>query len=254
MGAYIAKSKSDDHGTPAEVWECVRRTFRCRAVDLDPAASRKHTAIVQARQKYFGPKWGSDGADLPWRGRVYNNPPYGREIPRFIKRARAEYHGKRAKGIIQLLPHRSAAWFLDDILPYATAICFIRGRLVFEGSIDPYPIDSVAVLWGARYKEAFREAFSKYVPRSPVKRAESTQAMKKRKGKRRRTWWVELGRPLGSVLDLEEARREPKQLELVPFPAERCAYRSQLDSLRCLSEEGHIGGHLMPQRLWENQA
>ncbi len=211
MGGYIAKAKTTDHGTPAEVAECARRAFRCRRFDLDPAASRWFVSIA-AREQYFGPDAGDiDGAAVAWWGRVYNNPPYGREIPRWVRRAREETEACRTRGVIQLLPFRAANWFLDDILGHATSICCIRGRLVFLGSIDPYPVDSLVVLWGDEYREDFAEAFGSYVPKSPVLRAESSAAAKKA-GRKRRTWMVSLTRPLGVVIDLDAARAGQEEL------------------------------------------
>jgi hypothetical protein len=212
MSAYIAPAKTTDHGTPAEVWECVRRTFRCRAVDLDPAASKRHR-MIQARRQFFGPDVdGIDGATQDWRGRVYNNPPYAREVPRFVTQARAETEAGRARGVIQLLPFRAANWFLDDILGGASMICPIRGRLVFLGSIDPYPVDSLAVLWGDEFRDSFAQFFGAYVPKAQVLRSESAKAAKAAGRKRRRTWWVQLTRPLGVVVDLKAARRGKEAL------------------------------------------
>jgi hypothetical protein len=108
--------------------------------------------------------------------------------------------------VIQLLPFRAANWFLDDILGGASALCCFRGRLVFLGSIDPYPVDSMAVLWGDEYREAFREAFSAYVPRAKVCRAESAKTAEAAGRKRRRIRWATLTRPLGVVIDLKQAR------------------------------------------------
>jgi hypothetical protein len=164
--------------------------------------------MIKARREVFGPEVdGIDGASVEWHGRAYNNPPYGREIPRFTDRARLEHESGRASGIIQLLPFRAAGWFLDTILAAATAMVPIRGRLVFLGSLDSYPVDSMAVLWGREYKATFREAFCEYVPRSPVCRAEPIKAMKKAGRVRRRVRWVPLSRPLGRFVDLEKARR-----------------------------------------------
>lgn len=205
MSGYIAAAKSVDHGTPLEVAECARRAFRCRRFDLDPAASKRHKSI-DARKVHYGPECGHiDGAAVKWHGRTYSNPPYGREIPRWTARARVESEAGRAN-VIQLLPFRAANWFLNDILGGASMMCAIRGRLVFLGSIDPYPVDSLVVLWGDEYRESFYEAFGAFVPRSKVCRAESVKAAKKAGRKNRRVKWVRLTRPLGVVVDLKMAR------------------------------------------------
>ena len=44
-----------------------------------------------------------DGLSLPWRGTVFLNPPYGRELPVWISKARSEVGSENAKTAVALI-------------------------------------------------------------------------------------------------------------------------------------------------------
>lgn len=103
--------------TPPEVFESLGLTF-----DLDPAAPAGGVPWVPAR-RYFTRE--DDGLTQPWRGRVWLNPPYGRQTPLWLERL-AE-HGD---GIALVFARSDTAWF-QAYAARATALCFIAGRLTF---------------------------------------------------------------------------------------------------------------------------
>ena len=82
--------------------------------------------------------------DKFWRGkRVFMNPPYGRNISQFIKKAWRERNN--AELIVMLLPARTdTKYFHEYILPYCE-IRFVKGRLKFldennqEKDAAPFP-------------------------------------------------------------------------------------------------------------------
>jgi len=67
------------------------------------------------------------GLDLPWRGRVWLNPPYGKEAIPWLKKL-AE-HGN---GIAILFARTETQMFFDYVWSKAHGILFIRGRLHFH--------------------------------------------------------------------------------------------------------------------------
>ena len=81
---------------------------------------------------------------VSWTGkRVFCNPPYGPEIPKFLERA------PEAELAVFLLPARTdTRWFHDLVLPSATEIRFIRGRLKFGESQNSAPFPSMVVVFG----------------------------------------------------------------------------------------------------------
>ena len=77
-----------------------------------------------------------------WEGhRVFCNPPYER-IGKWLLRA------KDAPITVYLIPARTdVKWFHEIVLPYASEIRFIKGRLKFGGSKNPAPFPSMIVVF-----------------------------------------------------------------------------------------------------------
>ena len=69
-----------------------------------------------------------DGLKQEWRGRVWLNPPYGREAMPFFERMVSHRPG----GIALVFARTDTALWQDFIFPHATSILFIRGRLRFH--------------------------------------------------------------------------------------------------------------------------
>lgn len=81
------------------------------------------------------------------RGAVYLNPPYSRGLQaRFIRKAWEE--SKRGITVTCLIPARpdTALWH-DVILPRASEIRFVRGRLRFVGAAAGAPFPSAVVVF-----------------------------------------------------------------------------------------------------------
>lgn len=97
-----------------------------------------------------------DGLAQPWTGRVWCNPPFGREAVKWLRRC-AE-HGNA----IALVPARTeTAMFYECVWDRADAVLFLRGRPHFhyvDGSRAPYnsgaPICLIA--YGAGNADALR--------------------------------------------------------------------------------------------------
>lgn len=80
--------------------------------------------------RYFTPEM--DGLKQEWTGVCWMNPPYGREIGKWIKKAYESARDNLAT-VVCLLPARTdTAWYHDYILPHAH-VEFVRGRLKFGG-------------------------------------------------------------------------------------------------------------------------
>lgn len=75
--------------------------------------------------------------------RVFCNPPYGPEIPKFLKR------WVEAELAVFLIPARTdTRWFHEICLPSAREIRFIKGRLRFGEGKHPAPFPSMVVVFG----------------------------------------------------------------------------------------------------------
>jgi len=69
---------------------------------------------------------GDDGLRDLWTGRVWLNPPYGKEAPPFMAKL-AEY----GRGTALLFARTETGMWHEHIWPKATAILFLRGRVSF---------------------------------------------------------------------------------------------------------------------------
>lgn len=73
------------------------------------------------------------------------NPPYGREIGKWVKKAAESARGGAT--VACLLPARTdTRWWHEWVIPYAE-VRFLRGRLKFGGSNNWAPFPSALVIF-----------------------------------------------------------------------------------------------------------
>lgn len=86
----------------------------------------------------------SDGLALPWQGVCWMNPPYGREIGAWMRKA----HESACEGatVVCLVPARTdTAWW--HTWAVRGEIEFLRGRLKFGGSKNSAPFPCAVVVF-----------------------------------------------------------------------------------------------------------
>jgi phage N-6-adenine-methyltransferase len=107
--------------TPLDFFEEIQQEFH---LEIDVAASAENATL----NTYFDEQ--KDGLKQGWRGyRCWMNPPYGRGIGKWIKKAATS----GAEIVVCLLPARTdTRWFHDYIYGKAE-IRFLKGRLKFSG-------------------------------------------------------------------------------------------------------------------------
>lgn len=92
-----------------------------------------------------------DALEIDWRGEVvFCNPPYGKELERWVEKAMLAAQDGGAT-VVMVLPARTGnIWFHRYCLPHAE-IRFIKGRLNFQrGSVQAKmraPFDSMVVVF-----------------------------------------------------------------------------------------------------------
>jgi site-specific DNA-methyltransferase (adenine-specific) len=99
-------------------------------------------------ERYFD--LSTNGLKQDWSLEVcWMNPPYGREIGQWVKKAYSE--SLYGATVVCLLPARTdTAWWHDYVLPFAK-VTFIRGRLKFGNATNSAPFPSaVAVFYPPR--------------------------------------------------------------------------------------------------------
>lgn len=89
-----------------------------------------------------------NGLAMPWFGRVWLNPPYGRQMAEWV--ARLADHGD---GIALVFARTDTEAFHEIVWPKASALLFLRGRLHFhhvsgERAIHNSGAPSVLVAYG----------------------------------------------------------------------------------------------------------
>lgn len=92
--------------------------------DLDPCAANPQPWPCATRS-YVLPQ---DGLTLPWKGRVWLNPPYGDEAWAWLERLSDHPSG----GTALIFARTETKMFVSAVWSRATAILFIDGRLTFH--------------------------------------------------------------------------------------------------------------------------
>lgn len=121
--------------TPPELFEALALTF-----DLDPAAPPGGVPWVPAARHFSR---ADDGLTRPWHGRVWLNPPYGRDIGQWMDRL--AQHGD---GVALTFARTETKWF-RRAFAVATALCFIEKRLRFvaeDGQVAPWTAGAPSIL------------------------------------------------------------------------------------------------------------
>lgn len=116
-GHQSAAMLKDEWLTPPEI------IHACGPFDLDPAAPVVRPWDMAARHLTMH----DDGLTQPWNGRVWCNPPYGRDTQRWL--ARLADHGN---GIALMFARTETDMFFQHVWRKATSVLFIKGRLHFH--------------------------------------------------------------------------------------------------------------------------
>lgn len=87
------------------------------------------------------------GLREPWLPPTFVNPPYGRQIAKWVKRAYEQ--SQRGFAVVALLPSRTDTRWWHDYVMKADEIRFVRGRLHFDER-GPAPFPSAIVIWRPR--------------------------------------------------------------------------------------------------------
>ncbi len=152
-----AGNSSVHHGweTPSWLLECLSQALG--VIDLDPCASSHRTSRVQARVRFTAQ---DDGLSLTWAAKtVFLNPPYGRELGKWVTKARKEVETGHVRLAVALVPSRSdTRWWHAEIAGRAD-VWMLKGRLAFGDGMQSAPFPSAIIAWGATPEQ--RDALSR---------------------------------------------------------------------------------------------
>lgn len=126
-------SKTDQWATPQDFFDKLNEEF---GFTLDVCALPENAKC----SAFFSPQ--IDGLKQDWLGVCWCNPPYGRGIGAWIKKA------SEAKAtVVCLVPARTDTAWWHDYAMKADDIRFIRGRLKFGGSKNSAPFPSAVLVY-----------------------------------------------------------------------------------------------------------
>lgn len=134
----LMSSNTDEWATPKEFYKELDNEFH---FTLDPCATDENHKC----DKYYTKS--DDGLKQKWGGyRVFCNPPYGREIGKWVEKAYNE--NKNGTLVVMLLPARTDTRWFHDYIYNQHEIRFIKGRLKFNDGKQSAPFPSMLVIMG----------------------------------------------------------------------------------------------------------
>ena len=160
MNKVHYSSKSDEWQTPKELFDEYDKIYN---IQLDAAATKENALC----KNYFTKEDDALKQDWSKYKYIWLNPPFGRIISKFIKKAYEE--SLKNCIVVCLIPGRvDTSYFHNYILPYARII-YIRGRLKFinrllpsyrengDFKLSPAPFPSMIVIFGEKMMDKFRK-------------------------------------------------------------------------------------------------
>lgn len=137
-------SKTDNWSTPDSFYKLALEKYNINPI-LDVCADSQNT-----RCKLFYTKK-EDGLKQEWDKDFWMNPPYGRNIQHWIKKAYNSCVKYNVEGVM-LLPARTDTKWFHDYIYNKSEIHFIKGRLKFGDSKNSAPFPSILVIYRKRTK------------------------------------------------------------------------------------------------------
>lgn len=138
MNKVHFSSKTPEWETPWELFLELDTEFH---FTLDPCATEENAKcdIFYTQE--------DNGLSLPWFGRVFCNPPYGRVIAEWVRKAVMEVvNNSDVECVVLLLPARTdTKWFHEYIYNHHE-IRFLQGRVRFGESEAGAPFPSMVVI------------------------------------------------------------------------------------------------------------
>lgn len=138
-------SQQQDWSTPPEFFDERNAIFH---FDLDACADASNAKC----SRYYTKE--QDALNQRWEGTVFMNPPYGRQIADFMRKAYAE--SLLGATVVCLVPSRTDTnWWHRYAM--RGQIIYLRGRMRFEGAQSSAPFPSaIVIFWGGWLGRATR--------------------------------------------------------------------------------------------------
>ena len=129
-------SRTEEWATPQYVFDALNKEFH---FDIDVCATSEN-----AKCKVFFDKE-RDGLSTGWTGNCFMNPPYGREIGLWMKRAYIE--SCRGATVVCLVHARTDTKWWHEWAMRAQEIRLVKGRLKFGDGKQSAPFPSCVIIF-----------------------------------------------------------------------------------------------------------
>ena len=141
-------SRTDEWATPQEFFD--KLNWRFGPFDLDPCANPHNTKCAN----FFTEA--EDGLSKNWEGfTTFVNPPYGRGIDKWIKKAFDESRKEQTR-VVMLIPARTDTKYRHQYVMRADEVYFLKGRLKFGDCDNSAPFPSAVVVFdGTNQRQIF---------------------------------------------------------------------------------------------------
>ena len=137
-------SKTDQWETPQDFFDNLNAEFH---FNLDPCADEHNHKC----ERFYTAE--QDGLSYSWGGyRVFCNPPYGRNIGKWVEKAYYESQ-KPDTLVVMLIPARTDTKWFHDFIYGKAEIRFVKGRLKFGNAQNSAPFPSMVVVFGAKKED-----------------------------------------------------------------------------------------------------
>lgn len=135
----LFSSKTGNWATPQEFFDRLNEEFK---FTLDPCAD----VLNHKCEKYYTEE--QDGIKQDWSGeRVFCNPPYGREVSKWVKKCFEETYCGKCQLAVLLLPARTDIKWFHKYIYHKSEVRFVSGRLKFGGINCSAPFPSMVVIF-----------------------------------------------------------------------------------------------------------
>lgn len=129
-------SKTDMWETPQDLFDNLDSEFH---FTLDVCAVKENAKC----KNFYSPE--QDWLSQPWTGHVWCNPPYGRQIGKWVRRAL--FASAAGATVVMLLPARTDTKWFHEYIYHKAEIRFIRGRIKFNGVKGNAPFPSMVCIF-----------------------------------------------------------------------------------------------------------
>lgn len=141
INTSLYSSRSQEWETPQNLFNDLDREFK---FELDVCATSRNAKCINYFTKL------DDALSQNWKGVCWCNPPYGRGIDKWLKKAEDECE-KHGSTIVMLIPARTDTKWFHQYIYGKVEVRFLKGRLKFSEAKNSAPFPSMICVWRGKH-------------------------------------------------------------------------------------------------------